>query len=107
MNKREGVSCQVDAKLETRFQADPRFILREIADEAVLVPVGDCGPLTNSMLSLNETCLFLWKLFETPAAVSDVIARAKEVYNDPTGRMDEEIRQFVAEYAKYGLLREV
>ena len=59
-----------------RFRANPDFILREIAGEAVLIPVGEAGIFENSLISLNDTCSFLWKLFQTPRTAEDVIAQA-------------------------------
>lgn len=89
------------------YQVSPNFILREIAGEAVLVPVGDAGPLNNSMISLNETSLFLWKLFSQPRTVDSVIEATKQAYADPDGKIDQDIRQLVVEYMKIGLFKEV
>ena len=78
-----------------RFRANPDFILREIAGEAVLIPVGEAGIFENSLISLNDTCSFLWKLFQ-----------AKEEYEDPEGEMEQGIYSFIKDYVKYGLLKE-
>lgn len=92
---------------EQRYQANPHLILRQIAGEAVLVPVGDCGPLTNSIISLNETGAYLFKLFAEPATVEEVIEKAKAAYQDPDGRMAQEIEAFVQKYVEAGLLASV
>ena len=89
-----------------RFRANPDFILREIAGEAVLIPVGEAGIFENSLISLNDTCSFLWKLFQTPGTAEDVIAQAKEEYEDPEGEMEQGIYSFIEDYVKYGLLKE-
>ncbi len=89
-----------------RFRANPDFILREIAGEAVLIPVGEAGIFENSLISLNDTCSFLWKLFQTPRTAEDVIAQAKEEYEDPEGEMEQGIYSFIEDYVKYGLLKE-
>lgn len=88
------------------FIANPDFLLREIGGEAVLVPVGEAGVFENSVISLNDTCRFLWQQFQTPRSVADVIAAAKEEYDDPDGVMEQGIHQFVKEYLQYGLLKE-
>ena len=88
------------------FTANPDFLLREIGGEAVLVPVGEAGVFENSVISLNDTCRFLWQQFQTPRSVEDVIAAAKEEYDDPDGVMEQGIHQFVKEYLQYGLLKE-
>jgi len=89
-----------------RFKANPDFLLREVAGESVLVPVGEAGIFENSVISLNETCSFLWKLFQEPRTEEDVIAEARKEYSDPDGEMEQGIKDFIREYLKYGLLKE-
>lgn len=89
-----------------KYKANPDFLLREVAGEAVLIPVGEAGIFENSLISLNETCCFLWKLFQEPRTVEDVIAEARKEYSDPDGEMEQGIKDFIKEYLKYGLLKE-
>ena len=49
-----------------KYRANPDFLLREVAGEAVLIPIGEAGVFENSVISLNDTCSFLWKLFQEP-----------------------------------------
>lgn len=93
-------------KAERKFKANPDFLLREVAGEAVLIPVGEAGVFENSVISLNDTCSFLWKLFQEPRTEEEVIAEAKKEYSDPDGEMEQGIRSFIEEYVKYGLLKE-
>ena len=88
------------------LKANPNFLLREVAGEAVLVPVGEAGIFENSVISLNETCSFLWKLFQEPRTAEDVITEAKKEYSDPDGEMEQGIKDFIREYLQYGLLKE-
>ena len=88
------------------FRANPNFLLREVAGEAVLVPVGEAGIFENSVISLNETCRFLWQLFQQPRTEEDVITEARKEYSDPEGEMEQGIKDFIREYLRYGLLRE-
>lgn len=89
-----------------KYRANPDFLLREVAGEAVLVPVGEAGIFENSVISLNETCRFLWQLFQQPRTMEDVIAEAKKEYSDPDGEMEQGIKDFIREYLQYGLLKE-
>lgn len=89
-----------------KLKANPDFLLREVAGEAVLIPVGEAGVFENSVISLNDTCCFLWKLFQTPRTIEDVIAEAKKEYSDPDGAMEHGIYSFISDYLKYGLLVE-
>ena len=88
------------------FKANPDFLLREVAGEAVLVPVGEAGIFENSVISLNETCSFLWKLFQEPRTEEEVLAEARKEYSDPNGEMEQGIKDFIREYVEYDLLKE-
>lgn len=89
-----------------KFKANPDFLLREVAGEVVLIPIGEAGVFENSVISLNDTCRFLWKLFQTPKTAEDVIAEAKKEYSDPDGAMEQGIYSFISDYLRYGLLLE-
>lgn len=89
-----------------KYRANPDFLLREVAGEAVLIPIGEAGVFENSVISLNDTCSFLWKLFQEPRTEEEVIAEAKTEYSDPDGEMEQGIKSFIEEYVKYGLLKE-
>lgn len=47
--------------IEKKYQNNPNYILREIEDECVLVPVDDSCIITNGIITLNDTSAFLWK----------------------------------------------
>lgn len=88
------------------FKANPDFLLRNVAGEAVLVPVGEAGIFENSVISLNDTCRFLWQAFQEPRTVEDVIVEARKEYSDPDGELERGVKDFVREYLRYGLLKE-
>lgn len=89
-----------------RYKANPNFILREIGGEAVLVPIGDAGVFENTMLSLNETCVFLWKFFQTPKTAQEAIDEAKKIYDDPGEEIERGVNSFINDYLRYRLLTE-
>ena len=99
------VHCEKEKNI-VKLKANPNFLLREVAGEAVLVPVGEAGIFENSMISLNETSSFLWKLFQEPRTEEEVIAEARKEYSDPDGEMEDGIHSFVNEYLRVGLLLE-
>ncbi len=91
---------------DKRFKANPDFLLREIGGEAVLVPLGDVGIFENTMLSLNETCAFLWKVFQSPKTAREAINEAKEAYEGDAAEIEQGVLSFIRDYAKYKLLLE-
>lgn len=82
------------------------FILREIAGEAVIVPVGENTELSNSIISLNETSAFLWKLFDHPITFDEVLEEVYKVYEDPEGTIRIDVLSFINEFVAHGLLKE-
>lgn len=51
---------------EPRYQLSGQYLLREIAGEAVIIPVGENAPAGNAILEPNDTAAFLWHAFEQP-----------------------------------------
>ena len=93
--------------LRGRWQANEDFILRTIAGESVLVPVGNVQDprFDNCMITMNETAAFLWQLFtDAPRTEEEAIAAAEEAFSAPDGVIAAHIREFIAEYANLGLL---
>lgn len=91
---------------DKRYKANPDFLLREIGGEAVLVPLGDVGIFENTMLSLNETCAFLWKVFQSPKTAQEAIDEAKAAYEGDASEIEQGVLSFIRDYAKYKLLLE-
>lgn len=88
------------------YFANTDYLLREIAGEFVLVPVGNGVAQLNGMMGLNETFQFIWNQFEKPHTIYDVVMAAKENYDDPDGTMEQDIYDYVGESLQYGLLKE-
>ena len=90
-----------------RWQANGNFILRTIAGESVLIPVGNVQDprFDNCMITMNESAAFLWRFFsDAPRTEEEAIAAAEEAFSAPAGVIGAHIHQFVAEYANLGLL---
>lgn len=101
------ISVKDFLKDERHYQTNENFLLREIGGEYVLVPVGDAGIYDNTMITLNETCAYLWKLFQEPKRVQEAVDRVLEDYS---GAEDEEITRdicyFVLDSLQKGFLKE-
>ena len=70
------------------------YLLREIAGEYMLVPVGDSS--FNSMVNFNETGAFVWKKLEQ-GLDEDEIANALTVeYNVAYNQALEDVKQLIS-----------
>ncbi len=80
------------------------FILREIADEVILVPVGQTALNMNGMIILNPVCGFIWKCLEqsmTREQILDAICREYDV-DFQTARAD--LDELLEKLCQAGLL---
>lgn len=57
------------------------FMLRNIAGDWIVVPMGERLAEFNGMIKLNESGAFIWKLLETGAARDEIIATMLKEYD--------------------------
>ncbi len=74
-----------DVDWNTRLVTNPDFILREIGDECVVVPVVESGRFENTMLTLNETSAWLWRHFRKGATPAQVLENALHEFESENG----------------------
>lgn len=99
------IEADFNDKKQKTYIANPDFMMREISGECVLVPLGDTGFMGNSVLMLNDSCRFLWELFQKPHTVDEAVLEAQKIYEE-SEELPSDIRQFVEEYLSAGLLKE-
>lgn len=56
------------------------FILREIADEYVLIPTGNTAEQFNGVVTLTETAVFVYENIEKVQSFEELIERMKQEY---------------------------
>ena len=105
MNTHHSAPISAESDAGTRYVLSENFMLREIAGEALLIPLPASGLPGNAMITLNETSAFLLRSLSTPHAMNDLFSLAKEAYDDPDGTLEENIRAFVAMHVKTGVIR--
>lgn len=88
------------------YIANEDYLLREIAGEFTLVPVGSGAEQLNGMLGLNETFQFIWNQFQKPHTVYDVVLAAKAQFSDSKEMIEKDINDYVKESLQYGFLKE-
>ena len=55
-----------------KYRINPDFILREIAGEYTIIPIGGDNVFSNAVMAPNGTAVFLWEAFQQPSAIQDV-----------------------------------
>lgn len=81
------------------------FILREVADNFIVVAVGDRVKEFNGLINLNSTGAFLWKVLEKGATEDDLVNALLAEYeiDEQTARRDVGI--FVAKVKETNLVK--
>ncbi len=77
------------------------FVLKEIADNFVVVPVGEDLVDFSLMITINETGAFLWNCLSEDRSEAELVALLKNEYE---GASDEELTADVSEFVS--LLKE-
>lgn len=92
-----------------KYRIKPGYILREIAGEYVIVPAGaeSKSPLENTVMAPNGSAVFIWKHFEEPSTLEDVVVQGMLEYDVTEDRMRRSVENFVTDALNYKILEEV
>lgn len=82
------------------------FIVREIAGNKVVLPVGAQSDAFGGMITLNETGVFLWNLLGKEISMEDLVNAMLSEYNVDAGQAQEDVGEFVETLRKAGVLEE-
>ena len=81
------------------------FILRQVADNYLVVAVGDAVKDFNGIINLNETGAFLWKILESGATEEELAKKLTEEYDVTEETAKADVGKFVAKLAEANLLK--
>lgn len=87
------------------YKANPNVVMREVDGDWLLIPTGNDIAI-NGLITLNPIAQFLWQQFQTPSTIPEVLAKAKEKYDDEEGCMERDIRCFVYGYNRLNFIME-
>lgn len=82
------------------------FVLRVIAGNAVVVPVGDATVDFNGIINLNETGAFLWKSLQKDISREELIENMLTEYSVDKETAEKDIDIFITKLKKAKLLEE-
>ena len=89
------------------MKINENFVLKSIAGEAVVMPVGDAVNKVNGMIKLNPTAEIMWKALETDSTIDDVISAIRaNCQNINENTIIEDVVAFTEKLRKLGILEE-
>lgn len=95
------------SKNKQRYKVNDNFLMRKVAGEYLLIPTGSAASSINGMISINESFHYIWKQFEEPHTIYEVITKARDEFEDETGKMEKDIYRFVIESVRLNFMKEV
>ena len=80
------------------------FVLREIAGDILLVPVGKTALDLNGMLTLNEVGAEIWKMLPEAESEGEIVERLLQVYDADAAQVREDVSEFLGRLRELGIL---
>ena len=82
------------------------FILREIAGEFMLIPVGTVASKFNGLITLNETSAVLFKALYKDVSLDDLVTAITSEYDIDQDTVRADIEEFLQQLKQIGALVE-
>ena len=86
------------------MKRNPDFLLREVADTLVVVPVGQASINFPGMITLNATGAFLWELLGTEQTVDSLVEKMVDRYEVEAEKARQDVEAFVAKLMPTGAI---
>lgn len=77
------------------MKQNPDFLLRDVADSLVLVPVGEAAKRFPGMITLNETGKFLWEALAAEQTAETLTALLLEQYEVDAAQARKDVDAFL------------
>ena len=90
-----------------KYRINPDFILREIAGEYTIIPIGGDNVFSNAVMAPNGTAVFPWEAFQQPSTIQDVVVEAMQKYDVTEEQIYKSISNFVKQSLEFKVLEEV
>lgn len=88
------------------YQRNSQYILREIADEIVLVPTGEAAAEFNGLVNFNKTSAFLWSYLQKRRTAGDVVFAFAREYGLSPEQSEADVKDFLKITIEHGLVME-
>lgn len=84
------------------MKQSPDFLLRDVADSLVLVPVGAATERFPGMITLNETGKFLWEALATEQTLDSLVETLLEQYQAEPEQARTDVQAFLKKLCAVG-----
>ena len=82
------------------------MVLREIAGESLLIPVGQTALKIHGMITLSESGLLLWKRLQTECTEEELVEALLTEYQVDRETASADVKAFIRQMQEVGILEE-
>lgn len=94
-----------DTGREIEMIIEKEFVLREIAGDYILVPVGNTALDFNGLITVNELGAFLWQKLQKDVSVEDLMEEVLKEYEVDETTAREDIEEFIDSLRKSEIIK--
>ena len=90
-----------------RFAKDPSVVYREIAGEAILVPIQRNAAEMQSIYTLDSVGADIWKLIDGERDLGDILDALLGQYEVEASVLSKDLDEFIEQLASVGAIRAI
>lgn len=95
---------EVRLSTDRKIRANPNLILREIAGEHLLIPVGEIAMNVHGMIGLSESGLLLWQKLQQDCSETDLVDCILNEYDIDRETAAADVHEFLKKMEKIGIM---
>lgn len=88
------------------MRVSDRFVLRTIADEHLLIPVGEAAITVKGLIALSESGVLLYKKLKSDCSKDDLVAALRGEYEVSQEEADRDTEAFLDQMRELNMLIE-
>jgi hypothetical protein len=88
------------------MKLNPEFIIQQVGDSVVLVPVGEAAGKFHGIVQMNKTAAFIASCMQEETTEEKIIAAMGEKYEGTGGEFAESVRNTLEKLRECGALEE-
>ena len=92
--------------MKKSLKATSEVVLREIAGESLLIPVGQTALKIHGMITLSESGLLLWKQLQTECTEDELVEALLTEYQVDRETAAADVKAFIRQMQEVGILEE-
>ena len=86
------------------MRINKEYVLREIAGDYIIIPVGATALEFNGLITVNEVGVTLWNMLQEEVTMEDLVRGVLAEYDVKEEVAREDIQEFLDELVKGGIL---